>query len=244
MSPSARLLAALLTVTALAGSASAWATGAPSVETMIVGTGGSILAGPRTVTAAASTIRVGARSCAVAAGTPLAALVALRVPYLVRDYGHCGASPRNSGELFVYSLAGEHNRGQDGWEYKVGETSGTTGAGDASGAMGNGQLLRSGQRVLWFWCDAYAGGCQRTLEVSAARSVSPAGRLTVTVRGYENEGRGAPVAGAVVSLGSDFATTGSSGRATLIAPSSAGRYRLTASRRGMVPSFPQAVQVR
>jgi hypothetical protein len=220
----------------------------PAVEAMIVGSGGSILTAARTVTASAANIRVGSRTCALAAGTPLAVLADLRgaggPPFLVRDYGHCGASPRNSGELFVYSLDGEANRAQNGWEYKVDQLSGSTGAGSSSGASGNGSLLRSGERVLWFWCQAYGGGCQRTLEVSAPATVAPGGHLSVRVTGYENEGHASPVSGAIVTLGSDFATTSSSGQASLIVPSSPGRYRITAARRGMVPSFPWMLHVR
>ena len=152
---------------------------------------------------------------------------------------------RDSGELFVYSLGGETNRGQNGWEYKVDGVSGTTGAGDPSGPLGDGRLLRSDQRVLWFWCQASGGGCQRTLEVAPSTStVSPGASLSVTVSGYENEGRGAPITGAIVTLGTDFASTGRGGRASLIAPSTPGRYQVSATRRGLVPSFPQTIVVR
>lgn len=232
----------------VAGRAGAYAASAPSVQAMVVGQGGEVLAGARGVTAAATTVRAGSRTCAVAAGTPLAVLAALSraggPAFAVRDYGHCGASPGSSGELFVYELGGERNSGQDGWEYKVGGTAGSTGAASTDGPFGNGRLLSGGARVLWFWCQAHGGGCQRTLEVSGADSVGRGGRLSVQVTGYENEGHGAPVSGAVVTLGSDFATTGTNGRATLIAPSSAGRYELSARRSGLVPSFPVAVQVR
>ena len=225
------------------------AAGAPSVQSMIVGASGSILSSARTIVAGATSVRVGARSCAVAAGTPLAVLAALSRAggpgFALRDYGRCNSSPQNSAELFVYSLAGEVNRGQDGWEYKVNGVSGTTGAGDPSGPMGDGRLLRSGQRVLWFWCQASGGGCQRTLEVApSAATVSPGASLSVTVSGYENEGRGAGVAGAIVTLGTDFASSGSGGRASVIAPTTPGRYQLSATRRGLVPSFPGTIVVR
>jgi len=237
-------LGALVVLPAAAGGAGTGAT----VQVMVVGRGGSVLSGPRTVAASAAAVSVGGRRCAVAAGTPLAVLAALgRVggpAFSLRDYGHCGSSPRNSGELFVYRLGGETNRAQNGWEYKVGGTAGATGAGDPSGILGNGRLLAAGQRVLWFWCQSSAGGCQRTLEVSAPPSVGHGGTLTARVTGYENEGRGAPVAGAVVRLGSDFATTGRSGRASLIVPSSPGRYQLTAAGRGLVPAFPETIVVR
>ncbi|MGO9487643.1 MAG: hypothetical protein ACLQBB_01290 [Solirubrobacteraceae bacterium] len=230
-----------------AGASTAAAAG-PSVTAMIVGAGNVILYGPRTISASARSVKVGARSCGVAAGTPLAVLADLHViggpAFALRDYGHCTSSAGGSGELFVYSIDGETNHGQDGWEYKVGNLSGSTGAGDPSGAQGNGRLLGSGQQVLWFWCGAFAGGCQRNLEASAPRVAVRGGRLNVRVTGYENEGRGAPMSGAVVRLGASSATTGSSGRATLRVPSAAGSYALTATRPGSVPSFPETIQVR
>lgn len=220
----------------------------PTVQAMIVGAGNVILSPARMISASATTVQVGGRSCSLAAGTPLAVLADLhrtRGPaFALRDYGRCGSSPRSSGELFVYSLDGETNHGQNGWEYKVGNRSGTTGAGDSSGAQGDGRLLGPGQRVLWFWCQSLAGGCQRTLDVSASPTVSRGGRLAVRVMGYDNEGRGIPMSGAVVALGRSSARTGVSGRAALIAPSTGGPYRLTAARPGSVPAFPETVLVR
>jgi hypothetical protein len=241
------LMGAAATVDALPAARSSAA--APSVQSMIVGSGGAILSPSRRVTASATTVRVGGRSCAVGAGTPLAALAAARRAggpgFAVRDYGHCGSAARNSGQLFVYSLGGETNSGQDGWEYKVNDVAGGTGAADPSGPLGDGRLLSSGERVLWFWCHAGGGGCERTLEVVPGRStVSRGGSISVMVSGYDNEGRGAPVSGAIVTLGTDFASTGAGGRATLIAPPAPGRYALSASRRGLAPSFPETIVVR
>jgi hypothetical protein len=225
------------------------ANAAPNVQTMIVGSGGTILAQAATVAAAPTAVQVGGKSCSVDGATPLAALAAIRRAggpgFALRDYGRCGSSPVNSGELFVYSLGGESNSGQNGWEYKVDDISGSTGAGDPSGSRGNGRRLTSGERVLWFWCEATSGGCERTLEVfTSAGSLSAGHTLTVTVKGYDNEGRGVPVAGAIVTVGSDFASTAANGRASLILPSSRGSYQLSATRHGMVPSFPETVVVR
>jgi hypothetical protein len=221
----------------------------PSVQTMVVGTGGAILFGSRTVTASATTVRAGGHSCAVAAGTPLSVLAGLRrvggPGFALRDYGRCGSAPVNSAQLFVYSLGGERNRGQSGWEYKVDHVAGSTGAADPSGVRGDGRRIRSGAHVLWFWCSASGGGCQRTLDVrTPAVSVSRGQRFGVTISGYDNEGRGAPAVGAVATLGSDFASAGPHGEATLIAPTRAGRYSLSASRPGLVPSFPETIVVR
>jgi hypothetical protein len=215
---------------------------------MIVGRGGAILSGARSATASATTVTVAGRSCAVASGTPLAVLAAVRRAggpgFALRDYGHCGSSAAGSGQLFVYSLGGERNSGQNGWEYKVGGAAGSTGAGDPSGPRGNGVRIRGGERVLWFWCEASAGGCQRTLEVSGPASVSRSHTFVATVYAYDNEGRGRPVAGAFVTLGSSHASTSGHGQATLRAPGSPGRYTLSASRSGMVPPFPVAITVR
>jgi hypothetical protein len=215
---------------------------------MVVGAGNVVLAPPQSVGAMATSVRVGGRSCGVAGATPLAALNALHLAggpgFAIRDYGHCTSSTAASGQLFVYSLDGETNHGQNGWEYKVNSRSGTTGAGDSSGAQGDGRLLAPGSQVLWFWCQAFAGGCQRNLAVSAASSVSRAGTLRVRVTGYDNYGRGAAMSGSRVTLGGASATTNGSGVATLRAPSRAGSYALSASRSGSVPAFPQSVTVR
>lgn len=216
---------------------------------MVVGSGGTVLSAARTVSAGASTVRVAGRSCALAAGTPLSVLAALRraggPTFALRDYGHCGSSSRNSGQLFVYSLGGQRNRGQDGWEYKVDGVSGTTGAGDPSGAMGDGRRLRSGSQLLWFWCVAFAGGCQRTLHLApGASTASRGGSLSVAVTGYDNEGRTAPVGGAIVTLGTDFASTNAAGQATLFVPSVPGNYPVSARKNGLVGSFPETIVVR
>src|SRR6185312_4597248 len=106
---------------------------------------------------------------------------------------------------------GETNHGQNGWEYKVNNRSGTTGAGDTSGAQGDGRLLAPGAQVLWFWCQAFAGGCERNLGLSASSSVARGGALRVRVTGYDNYGRGTAMSGARVRLGGASAVTGGSG---------------------------------
>jgi hypothetical protein len=216
---------------------------------MVVGVGGAVLVPAEGVYASEVALRVGARSCTVAGGTPLAVLDAIRRAggsgFALRDYGHCGSSAASSAQLFVLSINGETNSGQSGWEYKVGGAAGGTGAADPSGPQGNGRRLSPAARVLWFWCVASARGCQRTLEVSASTTtVARGGSVSVAVTGYDNEGRGVPVAGAQVQLGSKLATTGSHGRATVTAPGTPGRYALSASRRGLVPAFPGTIVVR
>ncbi len=113
------------------------------------------------------------------------------------------------------------------------------GAADPGGSFGTGRTLRAGQRVLWFWCvKDRRDACQRTLATTAHAA---AGSVHVIVRGYDERGRGKPVAGATVRLGGATATTGADGAAMLDVP--AGRHRLTASKGGLVPAFPQTVTV-
>ena len=121
---------------------------------------------------------------------------------------------------------------------------GTTGAADPSGPFGTGKRLRSG-RLLWFWCvQNRAGGCQRTLEARPERTtVAPGAPLRVTVRGYDDNGRGVAVAGALVRLGGAQALTGADGVAVVTAPGAPARCALTAEHAGMVRSFPERVVV-
>lgn len=248
----APLLAAVIAVSAT-GSAGASvsaraATGGPYVTTMVVGPRGTLF-GPATVDAAATAVAVAGRRCRVDGGTALAALsgaYGVGGPgFSLHDYGACSTDPADSGQLFVTAVGGFANRGADGWEYKVNERAGSNGAGDPSGAFGNGQELRNGDRVLWFWCAMTAGGdCQRTLVIGASASrVAPRARVTVTVTGDDNNGRGAPVRGAIVTLGNGRAVTNGRGQATLTAPGSAGSASITAQAAGLVPAFPQVVDV-
>lgn len=240
-------LGLLIAVGALSGAPAGSALAAsPSVEVMVVGKTRTLEA-PVEVRVRARRTRVEGRRCAVGAATPLAALLALPAAVSLRDYGSCGRATRDAGGLFVRRIGPDANRGSDGWFYKVGRRSGTAGAGDRSGSFGDGRRLRDGQRVTWFYCDADADGdCQRTLEVApAAGRVAAGGALEVTVRGFDNQGRGVAVAGAAVRLG-DGATaiTAADGTATVTVPAVAGTAELTAERDGMVPAFPREIEVR
>jgi hypothetical protein len=216
--------------------ASPAAAAAPVVEQMVVFRDGDAVS--RTVAAKQVRVRVGGRRCTAGDGTALAALVRSHVGRLgLRDFGSCSTRARDSAGLFVSSIKGERNRGQDGWVYKVGNRSATAGAADPSGAFGRGRLRR-GQRVTWFFCRLRDGGCQRTLALEARPEP---GTVSVTVRGYDDEERGVPVEGATVSAGSVTAVSGADGRATLALPP--GRHRLVAEREGLVRSFGERVVV-
>ena len=89
-----------------------------------------------------------------------------------------------------------------------------------------------------------ANGCQRTLEARPERrTVAPGAPLRVSVRGYDDNGRGVAVAGALVRLGGAQALTGADGVAVRHGARRAGRLRATAEHAGMVRSFPERVVV-
>ncbi|MBB4664743.1 hypothetical protein [Conexibacter arvalis] len=138
------------------------AAASPRVATKVVGKRGTVF-GSRTVTASATTVKVGRKRCAVPAGTPLAALLAADragAPAVkVADYGSCGRRAANSGGLYVTQVGSDRRRGQAGWVYAVNGRVGTAGAADPSGPFGSGRL-RGGQKVVWFWC-ARANSCTR-----------------------------------------------------------------------------------
>ena len=227
-SSSARAAAVVLGAAVLAAPAAAPASAAsPRVQARVIDKQGDVT-GPRTVRVGAGRVRSGGRTCRLRAGLPVSVFRALRVSFRVR--GECE-------NLYVFKAAGDRGGGAQGWVYKVGRKLPSVSSSDPSAR------LRSGQRVTWFWC-VRAGSCQRTLEARpAARSVSAGGTLRVTVRAYDDFGRGRPQPSALVSLGAATAVTGADGVATLTAPSTAGRYRLIAERDGLVPSFPERIAV-
>jgi hypothetical protein len=188
-------------------------------------------------------VKVGRRRCTVAGATPLAALAGLKLTLRIRDYGSCGRRARDAGSLFVTRVGPDRNRGVNGWVYKLDRRAGSAGAADPSGAFGTGRRLRDGDRLLWFWCDLQlSGSCQRTLEAVPDRTVATPGEtVSVTVRGYDDRGRGVKVAGASVRLGSASAVTDADGVATLVVADS-GRLPLVATAAGMVRSFPGQVR--
>ena len=233
---------ALVTLLAVGGAAlgAAPADAARTVRVMVVGQS-AVLAGPQKVKLVDRTVKVGGKRCATGARTALSALAATKLPLSLKDYGACSRRAAESGSIYVRSIDGEAERGSDGWVYKVGRRVGTTGAADPSGAFGDGRRLRTGQKVLWFWCVKDAvDACQRTLEVAAPRRVAPGATFQVTVRGYDENGRGVPVGGVEVAPG---AITDADGIAAVTAPAVTGRLTLAAAKAGLVPAFPRRVEV-
>lgn len=220
------------------------AVAAPAAEVMVVGRE-HVLRDAAPVRLAQRTVRVdGGRRCAVGARTPLGVLAGTRLRLRLRDYGSCGRSPRDAGGLYVRQIQRERERGRSGWVYKVGRRTGSGAAGDPGGPFGRGGLRR-GARVLWFWCELTADGCQRTLEVRpSSRRAASGAPVPVRVTGYDDDGRGVPVQGAAVTLGSSRATTGADGRVILEMPRGSRRVRLTASAPGTVEAFPVRITSR
>jgi len=155
-------------VVLLAAAALAAATAAPAAATvrqMVVFRSGKSLT--KDVSARSVRVRVHRRTCAVPGRTALAALVRSHPGHIgLRDFGSCSRHARDAGGLFVRSIRHDRNKGRDGWVYKVGRKAATAGAADPTGPFGTGRRLRSGQRVLWFYCRlSSAGSCQRALAV-------------------------------------------------------------------------------
>jgi hypothetical protein len=224
------LLIALVALVAPAPAAAA------EVELMVVGKE-RVLRQAKDVRLKARTVKVGRKRCRVGARTPLSVLAGTGLRLAIRDYGSCGKRPRDSVGLYVAKVGREREKGRGGWVYKVGRRVDSAGAGDVDG-----RRLRNGQRVLWFWCEQNdSGGCQRTLEATPERSqAAPGETLRVTVRGYDNNGRGVPVEGATVRLGSATAVSGADGVAVLTVVDGG---KLEAFKDGLVRAFPREVTV-
>ena len=73
------------------------------------------------------------------------------------------------------------------------------------------------------------------------RSIGVDERFTVTIRGYDDKGRGIPVKDATVALNGQEVRTDPSGRATLTAPFPKGVYPMFATAPGMADAFPASV---
>lgn len=224
-------LAVLTAVPAAAGAAT------PTVDLQVVGKT-KVLRAAAPVKAKATTVRVGGKRCAVAAGTPLAALARTPLRLGLRDYGSCGRKPRDAASLYVRAVAGERGKGEDGWVYKIGAKTPGQGAGDP------GSRVKPGRELLWFWCDMGKTGCQRTLKVVPTSDAALAGQsVGVTVIGYDDQGKGKPVAGATVRGGAADVVTSADGTATVQVPAGSASLDLVATQAGMVQSFPAGVQV-
>jgi hypothetical protein len=208
---------------------------AAEVDLMVVGKE-RVLRAPAEVRLKVRTVKVSGRRCRLGAATPLSVLAATKLKLGLRDYGRCGRRPRDAAGLYVTRVKREREKGRGGWVYKIGRKTPSLGAADPT------RKLRDGQRVTWFWCEQDdSGSCQRTLEVKPDRTAAAPGEaLTVTVRGYDDQGRGIAVEGATVTLGSASAVTDAAGTAVLTVAESG---ELEATREGFVRAFPVDVTV-
>jgi hypothetical protein len=218
-------------VVALAAAAPAHA--APRVDQLVVFRNGSAV--QKRVTASQVGVKVGKKHCTVGAGTPLAALFRSRIGTIqLHDYGSCSSKPQDATALYVRRIRKDGAKGLNGWVYKVGNRASTAGAGDPAGRV------KSGARVTWFYCHMGSGGCQRTL--GAKGKALGGGQVRVTVRGYDDNGKGRAARGAIVHVGSATATTDSHGVATLtVAP---GTRKVYAQGKGLVRSFTEQIVVK
>jgi hypothetical protein len=216
--------------------AAASSAAAPKISQLIVFRDGGARA--KTVSTAATKVTVRGHRCAVGARTALAALVRSRPAELkLHDFGSCSRRASDGAGLFVRSIAGDTNRGQNGWVYKVGRRAATAGAADTTGPFGRG-LLKAGQRITWFYCRMRDGGCQRTLELKLK---AESGHLTATVRAYDDDGKGVAVEGATVRVGEASTLTDATGRVRVAV--AAGTYTVVASKPGLVRSFAESAKV-
>jgi hypothetical protein len=229
-----RLLVIAIVAAAVPATASA-----AEVELMVVGKE-RVLRTPDEVRLKVRSVKVAGRRCRVGAATPLSVLVATKLKLGLRDYGHCTRRPRDAAGLYVARVKREREKGRGGWVYKIGRRTPSLGAADPS------RRLRDGQRVTWFWCEQDdSGGCQRTLEARPDRtSAAPGETLSVTVRGYDDQGKGLAIQGATVTLGSASAVSDAAGVAVLTVPAEPGKLALEATADGLVRAFPVEVTVR
>jgi hypothetical protein len=217
-------------VVALVAAAPAHA--APRVNQLVVFRNGSAV--QKRVTASQASVKVGKKSCAVGARTALAALARSHIGAIqLHDYGSCSSNPKDGSGLYVRRIRKDAAKGLNGWVYKVGNKASSAGAGDLAGR------LKSGSRVTWFYCHMGSGGCQRTLALKA--KPLGAGRVRVSVRAYDDNGKARSAAGATAHVGNRVAKTDSHGVATLtVAP---GKRKVYAQSKGLVRSFTEQIDV-
>jgi hypothetical protein len=223
----------------VAAAAPAQAGAAPKIRQLVVFRNGTAM--QKSVVAAKTTVKVGKKHCAVGAGTPLAALLRSKPGGIrLKDYGACSGKPADAAGLYVSRIRKDSAKGVNGWVYKVGNKVAPAGAADPTGPFGNG-LLKPRARVTWLYCRMKANGCQRTLAITKIQTPG-GGQVRVTVRAYDDRGKGRAAAGATVHAAGRTARANSKGVATLTAaPGSANAY---ATGKGVVRSFGEPIEVK
>ena len=175
--------------------------------------------------AEARTVKVGGKRCAAGARTALSALAATKLPLTSRT-----TAPARGGRASRARSTSARSRGERARAAAAGSTRSAAASArraprtrPARSATAAGCARAEG---AWFWCvkDA-ADACQRTLEVAAPRDVGAGrARSRVTVRGYDENGGGVPVAGVEVAPGAPWSRR--RGAATVTAPGRAGTLTL------------------
>ena len=230
---------AVVALGAIAAAAPAQALAAPKVEQLVVFKNGD--AKQKSVVASKVTVTVGKKRCAVGAGTPLAALLRSKIGAIrLKDYGACSSKPADAAGLYVARIRKDSAKGVNGWVYKVGKRVAPAGAGDPTGPFGSGRL-KPCARLTWFYCRMKAKGCQRTLAITKVETPG-GGEVRVSVRAYDDHGKGRAAAGATVHVGSATAKADSKGVATLTA--APGRVAAHATGKGVVRSFREQIEVK
>jgi hypothetical protein len=205
---------------------------------MVVDKSGDVF-GPERVTASKTRVRSSGRSCRIPQGLGLSVLAALD-----RVGGPSFRSRGSCDSIYVFQVGRDRESGRGGWVYTVDNKLATVGASDPSGPLGDGRRIRSGQRVVWYWCNI-GGRCQHTLRIRLSTSSTRRGsRFKVRAIAYDGQGRGRFRSGVRVSIGGSSATTGSDGLATLTAPRKTGAHRVRARATGLIPAFPEILTVR
>ena len=191
------------------------------------------------VRARATTVRVSGRRCALATGTPLAALVRSRPGRLgLRDFGSCTRRARDGGEPVraIDPDRPQPRRGRLGLQ--GGSRRPRAGARDPAGPFGRGRL-RTGQRVTWF----YGREARATSSARWSCGRRPGRRHGLGARDRlrrpRQGSRGRRRRGAPGRSDRDRRRRGP--RSFTAAP---GRYGIRATRAGDVRTYPQKVTVR
>jgi len=164
----------------------------PPIVAASVATKDGTLIGPIAVRAKQVRVKVGGKRCTVAAGTPLAALVALKAKakspkvgtIALKDYGACGKRPRDAARLYLTGIGKDVANGPDGWIYDVDGKGGSTSAADPKGPFAHG-ALKKGAEVSWRWCrisEDPEGDCGDALVIAAIGQVDMTSLGAVTLQ--------------------------------------------------------------
>jgi hypothetical protein len=212
-----------------------------SVKVMVVGKGGRVLVPARQVTLTAKHASVSGHRCQIGALTPLGALeslAGLRGEHGLRPSLAQFASGCAPNGIYLKALDRQAGRGYGGWCYKVGDRQPEAGV-----ASPEAPRLRTGDRVLFYYCEYTGEEAQDTLDFAPVPArIHTSGELHVKVYSFTTSGKRRAATGAHVRLGADVAITNEAGEATVKVSSRPGVYRLHATLAGSVPAFERLIR--